>query len=169
MEPELNWLVTKKAKYGYRFGYELGKKDAGNLLLPSILNALRNARDKGSGFFVGGYLSSIYEKDVEKWESELEKIYNDSTLCQFLPEITWRSGTSDRAAERFIRGIHENKSDYTCLGIFKYGNAFLDRLSEKSFTALILLLLEEKKEDAVIIAVDLFLFILCTGTTKIIT
>ena len=166
LEPELNWLVTKKAKYGYRFGYELGKKDAGNLLLPSILNALRNAKDKGSGFFVGGYLSSIYEKDVEKWESELEKIYNDSALCQFLPEITWRSGMSDRAAERVIRGIHENKFDYTCLGIFKYGNAFLDRLSEKSFTVWILLLLEEKKEDAVVIAVDLFYSYYVQGQQK---
>lgn len=156
LEPELNWLVTKKAKYGYRFGYELGKKDAGNLLLPSILNALRNAGNEGSGFFVGGYLSSIYEKDTEKWESELEKIYNDSALCQFLPEITWRSGMSDRAAERFISGIHENKFDYTCLGLFKYGSVFLDRLSEESFTTWILLLLEEKKEDAVVIAVDLF-------------
>lgn len=166
LEPELNWLVTKKAKYGYRFGYELGKKDAENLLLPSILNALRNAGDEGSGFFVGGYLSSIYEKDAEKWESELEKIYNDSALYQFLPEITWRSGTSDRAAERFIRGIHENKFDYTCLGIFKYGNAFLDRLSEESFTTWILLLLEEKKEDAVIIAVDLFYSYYVQGQQK---
>ena len=166
LEPELNWLVTKKAKHGFKFGYELGKKDAGNLLLPSILNALRNAEDEGSGFFVGGYLSSIYEKDTEKWESELEKIYNDSALCRFLPEITWRSGMSDRAAERFISGIHENKFDYTCLGLFKYGSVFLNRLSEESFTTWILLLLEEEKEDAVAIAIDLFYSYFVQGQQK---
>ena len=166
LEPELNWLVTKKAKHGFKFGYELGKKDTGNLLLPSILNALRNAGDEGSGFFVGGYLSSIYEKDTEKWESELEKIYNNSALCRFLPEITWRSGTSDRAAKRFVNGIHENKFDYTCLGIFKYGSVFLDRLSEESFTTWILLLLEEEKEDAVVIAIDLFYSYFVQGQQK---
>ena len=165
LKPELKWLVTNEAKYGYVFGYKLAKKDSAYKLMPAILDELRNAGDRGSGFFVGGYFSHIYENDIERWESELEKIYNDPILHRLLPEITRSSGMTDVAAERIIHGINERRFDYASLGIFRYGS-MLDRLSEESFTKWIALLLEEKKDEVILIAVDLFYSYFIRGQQK---
>ena len=43
LEAELPWLVTTDAKNGHVFGYQLGKKDNGIMLLPTLLEAQRNA------------------------------------------------------------------------------------------------------------------------------
>ena len=155
LKPELKWLVTGEAKYGLVFGYELAKKDSAYKLMPAILDALRNAKGKGSGFFVSGYFSHMRENSAERWEGELDRLYNDPTLCRFVPEITWRSGITDMAAERIIHGINEHRFDYTSLRIFVYGS-MRDRLSEKIFTKLVELLLEEKAADATFIAIELF-------------
>ena len=51
LQSELHWLVTVEAKKGYHFGYELGKRDDGFSLLPTLLDAQRNAGENGSIYF----------------------------------------------------------------------------------------------------------------------
>ncbi|MCH7560220.1 MAG: hypothetical protein IIC67_02435 [Thaumarchaeota archaeon] len=154
LEPELQWLVTNKAKHGYVFGYELAKKDRGYSLLEMILNALRKSKDS-SGFFAGGYFRHIFENDVNRWELELDMMYDDPVLCRLLPEITWRSGLTDKSAKRLVNGINDKKFDYTFLVHFKYGGV-TNRLSEEAFTEWIEILLEEKEKRAIFLAMDIF-------------
>ena len=155
LKPELKWLVTGEAKYGLVFGYELAKKDPAYKLMPAILDELGSAGDSGGGFFVSGYFARMRESDTERWESEIGRLYDDPTLCRFVPEITWRSGITDRAAERIIHGISERRFDYTSLRIFAYGS-MRDRLSEDVFNKLVTLLLGVEGEEATFIAIDIF-------------
>lgn len=155
LRPELSWLVTNKARHGYVFGYKLAQRDPKFTLLPEILNELRNAEGCADGVFVGGYLAYMYKCDAERWDGELDNISQDPLLQKFLPEITYRSGLTDKAAERIIHGIHEHKFDYTSLAIFCYG-AMINNLSEGTFTSWIELLQKEKNEQAILIALDLF-------------
>ena len=60
LQPELPWLVTNEAKDGYRFGYELAKRDEGFSFLPALLEARRNAGDNASEFFLGGYFRVVF-------------------------------------------------------------------------------------------------------------
>ncbi len=152
IEPELEWLVTDKAKYGLVFGYELAKKDHSYSLLDLILDALRNSKGRGSGFFAGGYFRHIFENNVKRWEDELDAIYDDPVLCILLPEITWRSGLTDRSAKRLANGIREKRFDHATLGRFRH--YILGKLSEERLTEWIEILLGEKK--AVFIAIEIF-------------
>ena len=155
LRPELSWLVTNKARHGYVFGYKLAQKDPEFTLLPGILNELRHAEGGADGVFVGGYLAYMYKCDAERWDGELDNISQDPLLQKFLPEITYRSGLTDIAAERIIHGIREHKFDYTSLAMFCYG-AMIDNLSEGTFASWIELLQKEKNEQAILIALDLF-------------
>ena len=153
--PELSWLVTNKARHGYVFGYKLAQKDPKFALLSEILNELRNAKGSADGVFVGGYLAYMYKCNAERWDAELGNISQDPLLRKFLPEITYRSGLTDKAAERIIRGIREHKFDYTSLAMFCCG-AMINNLSEGTFASWIELLQKEENEQAIFIALDLF-------------
>jgi len=163
--PELEWLVTDRAKYGFVFGYELAKKDHSYSLLKTILGALRKSEGRGNGFFVGGYFRRIFEKDVKKWEDELDAIYNDPALCRLLPEITWRSGLTDRSAKRLTDGVRDKKFDHTVFGYFRYGSAS-GTLSEKQLAEWMEILLKEKDRGAVFIAGEIFYHYFVHGKQK---
>ena len=77
LQSELHWIVTVEAKKGYHFGYELGKRDDGFSLLPTLLDAQRNAEEKVSFSFLGGYFRAIFEKDEPKWEEQLDALVDD--------------------------------------------------------------------------------------------
>ena len=66
LQAELHWLVTAEAQNGYRFGHELGKRDDGFTLLPTLLDAQRNAATNASFFFLGGYFRAIFDKDQSR-------------------------------------------------------------------------------------------------------
>ena len=46
LKPELSWLTTDNARYGYVFGQELAKKDNDFLLLPLLLDEQRKLMKK---------------------------------------------------------------------------------------------------------------------------
>ena len=152
---ELSWLVTNDAKYGLVFGYELAKQDKCYSLMQVILDALQNAGDVGSGFFVGGYFARLHETDVELWESTLDCIYENSLLIRHLPEITFRSGLTDRTAYRLTCAIKEKKISYDCLAFFRFSGKRLAMISEKPFARWIKLLLSARSEKAIQIAAEL--------------
>ncbi len=157
LHAELPWLVTDSAKNGYRFGYVLATKDEGLLLLPSILDAVRNAGANGSGFFLGGYLRAIYERNPQAWEGLLDEIAQDGKLHTWVPELTWRSGMSDRAALRILNLAKQGLLSTQNFQMFGFGSVIRD-LSEDVFKQWIDFLLSKQEEDAVLTAVNLYHF-----------
>ena len=69
---ELNWLVTKRANAGHRFGYELGKRDLDKVFLEPILDAQTAAEDDANLSFIGSYFRALSEREPDEWESLLD-------------------------------------------------------------------------------------------------
>lgn len=153
--PELAWLVTTEAQNGYQFGYELGKKDKEFSLLPKIINAQRKASKNISAYFLGGYLRVLFEKDPEKWEEQLDNLTKDEKLNHWIPELTWRSGVSDRSVLRIISLAEKGVINVSHFSIFRLGR-FVWNLSEGVFKKLIEFLLDGKDDHAISIVLDLY-------------
>ena len=102
LQGELTWLVTTEAQNGYLFGYELGKRDKERSLISTLIEAQRRAVNNASVYFLGGYFRTIFEQDQPRWEGLLDILADDKTLNRGIPELTWRSGMSDRAALRIL-------------------------------------------------------------------
>lgn len=153
LKPELYWLVTDEAKYGFVFGYNLAKKDSEHSLLQTIMGALKTSK-KASGFFIGGYMRHVFENDPQKHGDILDEIYADPKLCRILPEIICRSGVTDTTAKKISRGINEGKFQHTVLGMFVYGGVTAN-LSEDVVLEWIRLLTNTDKPE-IIIAMNLF-------------
>jgi hypothetical protein len=155
LEPELRWLVTPEAENGYQFGYELGKGDHAFSFLNKILTALTESEHENV-YFLGGYFNALHEKDSERWESELDRLCKDKTLRVHVPELTWRSGLTDRAARRIIELARQHAITPEHLGCFRMGGT-LKTLSEEVFTELVTYLLEGGA-TGVYLALDFFDF-----------
>ena len=155
LQAELPWLVTTEAKNGYKFGYELGKRDKGFCLLPTLLDAQRNAVDNASVYFLGGYFRVIFEKDLAQWENHLDELVEDTALNVLIPEITHRSGLTDRAGLRLLNLAKGGIIGINHFGSFVYGKA-VESLSEAVFTTWIEFLLNKTNKSAVSIALSLY-------------
>lgn len=157
LEAELPWLVTNAAKNGYRFGYALGTRDVTGSLLPELLEALRSAGDNASAFFVGGYFRALRERDSELWERTLDELAGDAQLRIWIPELTWRSGMSDRAMRRLLEMGRSSLIPTSSFHMFAFGSVIRD-LAEDIFQDLIEFLLATGERDAVFIGLDLYHF-----------
>ena len=133
LQSELHWLVTVEAKKGYHFGYELGKRDDGFSLLPTLLDAQRNAGENASVYLLGGYFRAIFEKNVPRWEKQLDALVDDPKLNVVIPELTHRSGLTDSAGLRLLNLAENGIIDINHFGIFVYGKT-IESLSDKGFT-----------------------------------
>jgi len=119
--PQLSWLVTDKASNGYPFGYALGKQDAALGLLPDLLNAQRPAGAAGGIYLLGGYLRALFDRDAAAWEQQLDALAADTVLQTLVPEITWRSGMTDRAAARILSMARNGIIGVNAFRMFGYG------------------------------------------------
>ncbi len=155
LQAELSWLVTTEAKNGYKFGYELGKIDNRFCLLPILLDAQRNAADNASVYFLGGYFRVIFEKNLAQWEEQLDVLIEDTTLNVMIPDITHRSGLTDRAGIRLLNLAKDGTIGINHFRTFIYGNA-TKNLSEEVFTTWIEFLLSFMDKSAVSIALSLY-------------
>lgn len=162
IEKELSWLVTGEAVNGYRFGYELGKRDKGFSLWSSLYESQIAAGKDSNVFFLSGYLRSMYEKDPEGWEKQMDSIAKSKTISKSTPELTWRSGMTDRSAERILNLAEEGIVTYEQFSIFGYGSV-IKNLSEDKFQAWIEYLLKIEKQGAIHIAMDLYHFFYVYG------
>jgi len=153
LERELHWLVTPEVENGYQFGYEFGKSDQDFAFLDKILAALSKS-ERGSAYFSGGYFKAIYERDRERWESALDRLCKDEKLCIHVPELTWRSGLTDRAARRIVGLARRQAITAAHLSCFRMGGT-LKALSEDAFTEWIEYLLDEGSTGAYL-ALDFF-------------
>jgi hypothetical protein len=152
---ELYWLVTTEAQNGFRFGYQLGKKDKGFSLLPVLQESQRNAGENSSVYFLGGYFRAIAEIDRGKWEEQLDRLIEDEKLRRWIPELTWRSGLTDRSAERILALAQKGIIGPGEFRMFAWGSVILD-LSEDIFKNWIDFLLDCEETYAASIALALY-------------
>lgn len=157
LKKELRWLVTAEAENGYRFGYELGKRDKGFSLMPSLLLVQKVADKNPSVFFLGGYMRALFEKVPEDWEKQLDILARDTKLNIYVPELTWRSGMSDRAALRILKLAEKEIIKCNQFKMFGYGSV-IRNLSEAVFQKWVKFLLSNQEQAAVYIAMDLYGF-----------
>lgn len=155
LEPELGWLVTFDANYGHMFGQELGKIDTSHCLLPAILDAQRNIVDNGTGFFLSGYLSKIFESDKEKWNKIMIEISQDEKLIRFLSELAMRSGITDKIGNLILEMIEADKIQVIELAKFVLGRT-VNRLSSEIVTKWIEYMLQTNHHKTIHIAINLY-------------
>ena len=165
LQPELAWLVTTEADNGYRFGYELGKRDTDFSFLPLLLKAQQKAGTNGSVYFLGAYFRALFEKNQNRWENELDALAEDEKINVSVPELTLRSGMSDRAALRILSLAIEGLIDLGQFRMFVWGHA-IKKLSEGVFKKLIHCLLGSSNTDPIFIALDLYYLYYAYGKSK---
>lgn len=151
--PELDWLVTVEARNGFRLGYELGKRDNKSEFLPILLQAQRNKKENASVYFLGGYFRAIRERKQEEWESQMDALMEDKIISICIPELTWRSGMSDRAAMRILKLAKEGVISFKQFQIFSYGGITRD-ISKNVFKKWIECLLGNSDALAISIAMN---------------
>jgi len=156
LRPELEWLVTAEAQRGLEFGLALGKRDQDFSLLPTLIEAQRNARGENvSAFFLGGYFRALHESSEEKWERVLDDLRQDDKLKVLIPELTWRSGVTDRAAIRILDLAQAGEISPWYFRIFCFG-LDLQTIATEVFHGWIECLLARDEAFAANIAVNLF-------------
>ncbi|HET9415190.1 MAG TPA: hypothetical protein VFO74_13840, partial [Pseudolabrys sp.] len=156
LRPALPWLVTDRAKNGYRFGYELGRSDTNCALLPELVGAQRLA-EKPNAFFLGGYLRAVAARNIEVFESVLDALAQDEQLRVLVPELSFRAQFTDRGARRLISMLQSSAIEPWRLGILSFGGT-VRNLSESTFFELIEQLIALDSGVAAGTALDLFQF-----------
>ena len=155
LQSELRWLVTMEAQKGYDFGHELGKRDDSFCLFPMLLAAQRNASENACVYFLSGYFRAIFDRDQSLWEEQLDALIDDTKLNVAIPELTHRSGLTDRAGLRLLNLATSGIIGVNHLGIFVYGKT-IKSLSDEVFTAWIEFLLSTTEKSAVLLALHLY-------------
>ena len=166
LQSELPWLVTTEAYNGYAFGYQLGKRDDGFVILPTLLNAQRKAGENASAFFLGGYFRTLFERNVTEWEEQLDALVEDNTLNVLIPDITYPSGMTDRTGFRLLKLAEEGVMPINSFASF-FGSRVTDNLSDEVFTKWITFLLNCSNELAVPIALKLYYFYYVHGKQEL--
>lgn len=163
--PELSWLVTEEAKNGYRFGYELAKLDTSNSFLKDIIDAQRKPTPPNAPFFLSGYMRAVFETDPSKWERLLDEFTSDDRMRIHVPELTWRSGMTDRAAVRVLRLARAGQMEVEKFHMFCSGSVIKD-ISEDVFRQWAEFLVAQPDAGSVTILVNLIHFYYTAKTDR---
>ena len=154
LQTELDWLVTVEAKKGFDFGYKVAKRDNSFTLLSVLLEAQRSAGENASAYFLGGYFRALFEVEPSRWEAQLDALINDAELRRWIPELTYRSGLTDRAGLRLLDLARRSIINVNHFGFFTYGQA-IKNLSHEVFNEWIAFLLSVTGKSSVALALDL--------------
>ena len=155
LKSELDWLVTSEAKKGYQFGQELGKKDDNFSLLPTLLDAQRSVDRNASSAFLGGYFRAILDSHPALWESQLDALVNDILLNRLIPELTSKTGLTDRAGRRILKLAKKGIIAINDFKTFTYAEA-IKNLSGEVFTEWLAFLMGTTDKTGVSIALNLY-------------
>lgn len=140
LKPELTWLVTMEAKNGFQFGRLLGQADTDMSLWPLIQCAWALKGENRSDYFIGGYLSAIFERDVATWEQFIEKLLLDPIVRRSVIGVVWRSGMSDSVAQKLLSMAESGELDPSSFRLFVYGGV-VNKLPFEVFNKVIDLML----------------------------
>ena len=121
LETELDWLVTSEAAGGLEFGREVGRRDPDLRMLARILEAMQRAGPSATAPFLSGYLMPTAEGRRGDLEDLLDRLMGDPGLRAHVPEITWRTGVTDRAVERLTLGVSARKIGVESVQELRYG------------------------------------------------
>jgi hypothetical protein len=150
---EYSWLVTKEAKRGQQFGYEIGKLDRKFFLLEKILEEQKKSSDITSISFLGGYINVLFEKNISLWEKKMDELAIDDFFQKLIPEITWYSGMTDKAAKRILKLAKEGDIEIKNFEAFKFGGK-VKKISEPIFLKWISFLIKDSSGIGIIIALE---------------
>ena len=125
------WIFGPGVHGAVQFGDELGRQDGGFSMLACLVKAASDAMVPVPGTagaepggpaaagestqaaqpdpLLGAYLAHAFERDPALWESTLDSLAGDPRLAPLVPQITWRSGLSDRAWDR-VAGLYRDKT-----------------------------------------------------------
>jgi len=165
LDSEYSWLTTEKAKRGDQFGHHLGTLDRDFSLLEKLLERQRSAVSSGTLGFVGGYFRALFERDITLWEDRLDSLSIDNAFKGLILELTWRSGITDRAAERLLSMLQKGDIKIDGLGIFRFGGV-IRKLSEPVFIKWATYLLKESSGIGSLILLDLLYYYYVSNETK---
>jgi hypothetical protein len=129
---ELSWLVTREARNGYRFGYDVGQLDKELRAWPDIDASLHAAGPDADDFFVGGYLRAIFERDPTIWETLLFKLAAKMEKPELMPRLVWRSGINEAMAKLILDLARKGRIKPESLEIFSAGRVS-SNLSDAAF------------------------------------
>lgn len=121
LTPELVWLVTEEAKNGFQYGQLLGRADITMGLWPAIHSAWVQEGDKRSDFFIGGYLSGQFERDISVWEQVIGQLLSDPAVRPSVLGVVWRSGMTDSMANKLLTMAESGELDPRSFRLFVYG------------------------------------------------
>ena len=108
------WIFRPGAHGAAPFGGELGRQDLAFALLGHLVEAASDAMASpppAAGrppraaparpdMLLGSYLAHAFERDPNLWEETMDSLAGNPRLAPLVPQITWRSGLSDRAWDR---------------------------------------------------------------------
>jgi hypothetical protein len=152
---ELPWATSTEAENAFPFGVELARVDANWTFLPALLESYGTAHEKLFVGLLAGYLKHIHEKDVPLWEDTLDLMASNSSLAPLVPEVTWRTGTTERAGVRIIDLAKRGVVGPEQLRLWSFGGE-IRRLSESLLRRWIDFLLIHEAPIARPIGLDLF-------------
>jgi len=121
LKPELAWLVTMEAKNGFQFGQLLGQADTTMCLWPYIKFAWTLKGENRSDYFIGGYLSALFERDATAWEQVIEQLLLDPMVRRSVIGVVWRSGMTDSMAQKLLSIAESGELDPSFFRLFVYG------------------------------------------------
>lgn len=149
----IEWLVITETQNCARFGYELGSRDKGFSLLPSLLETQKKAGKSNNITFLGGYFRALFEKNQQEWETQLDQLTSGPELNKLVAELTWRSGLTDKSVLRMLELVKKGISDKSHFQMLR-GN--IRGLSVRTITTLAEFLLD--CDDAYSISILLQLY-----------
>ena len=121
LEPEMYWLHTEVAKNGFMYGHLLGKSD-GLRLWPTIRDTwLTMSHEVRTDFFIGGYLSALFENNPEAWEKEILQLLSIPEPANQVLRIVWRSGMTATVAQALLDECREGRIQPRDFNILVYG------------------------------------------------
>src|SRR5207253_8479134 len=132
--------------------FNLGMRDQTFSLLPILLDAQRNATKNPNMFFLGGYLRALRERNRDSWEELMDVLAADTVLKSHVPELTWRSGLTDRAAARILALAKAGFVTVASFRVFSYGGV-IRQMSQDRFAEWIDFLLKEGSRPAAACAI----------------
>ena len=119
---ELDWLVADGAVNGLAFGREVAGRDPDLALLDPILEAMRAAGPSATALFLSGYLLPLAEGRRGDLERLLDRMLADAALRARVPEVTWRTGVTERAVKRLTAGVLDRALGLGPMQVFRYGH-----------------------------------------------